>query len=232
MVKENVVLFTGKSDGLTWEKFDDSVVSWGRKKFGDAYAMALWKDELMNLRDLDMTDDLVKYAFEDYCDLVYDMLVQESPKYASDLYHDRRFWTPRWQIDNKQRQREKMFCHLEEITGGEVKRQLKKRGVHMMNTMRAFFFNRFGAGQPDVLAERTALFLLGMPDRSGEVFPPRVNMEDKLNELETEREYLLEMCPVEKRDEYNPGKILTLVRLIIDKLLSEFYVWSTVSLQL
>ena len=91
MVKENVVLFTGKSDGLTWEKFDDSVVSWGRKKFGDAYAMALWKDELMNLRDLDMTDDLVKYAFEDYCDLVYDMLVQESPKYASDLYHDRVF---------------------------------------------------------------------------------------------------------------------------------------------
>jgi hypothetical protein len=107
--------------------------------------MALWKDELMNLRDLDMTDDLVRYAFEDYRDLVYDMLVHESPKYASDLYHNRRFWTLRWQIDNKQRQRrEKMFCHLEDITGGEVKRQLKKRGVHHMNTMRAFFFNRLG----------------------------------------------------------------------------------------
>jgi hypothetical protein len=32
MVKETVVLFTGKSDGLTWEKFDDSVVSWGKKE--------------------------------------------------------------------------------------------------------------------------------------------------------------------------------------------------------
>ena len=69
---------------------------------------------------------------------------------------------------------------------------------------------------------KRALFLLGMPDRSGEVFPPRVNMEDKLNELETEREYLLEMCPVDKRDDYNPGKILTLVRLIIDKLPKEY----------
>jgi hypothetical protein len=102
-----------------------------------------------------------------------------------------------------------MFCHLEDITGGEVKRLLKKRGVHNMNTMRAFFFNRFGAGQPDVLAERTALFLC-------------VHMEDKLNELETEREYLLEMCPADKRDDYNPGEILTLVRLILDKLPKEY----------
>ena len=53
MVKtDSVVLFTGKLEGSTWEKFDDSVVSWGRKKFGDSYAIALWRDELMNLKDL------------------------------------------------------------------------------------------------------------------------------------------------------------------------------------
>jgi hypothetical protein len=171
MVKtDSVVLFTGKLEGLTWEKFDDSVISWGRKRFGDSYATALWRDELMNLKDLDMNDDLVKFAFEDYCDNVYDMLVYESPKYASDVYHDTRYSTPRWQMDNKQRQREKLYCHLEEITGGEVKRQLKKRGVLQMNTMRAFFFNRFGAGQPEVLAERVQKYLLGMPDSSGKVF--------------------------------------------------------------
>ena len=61
MVKsDSIVLFTGKLEGSTWEKFDDSVVSWGRKKFGDSYAIALWRDELMNLKDLDMKDDLNK----------------------------------------------------------------------------------------------------------------------------------------------------------------------------
>jgi hypothetical protein len=45
----------------------------------------------MNLKDLDIKDDLVKFAFEDYCDNVYDMLVHESPKYASDVYLDVRF---------------------------------------------------------------------------------------------------------------------------------------------
>ncbi len=26
--------FSGKANGLTWEKFDERVVSWGRLKFG------------------------------------------------------------------------------------------------------------------------------------------------------------------------------------------------------
>ncbi len=70
-----------------------------------------------------------------------------------------------------------------------------KRGVGQMPTMRKFFFDRFGAGQPEVLAERAKIYLLGMPDSNGEVFPPRINMENKLDKLETEREFLLDMCP-------------------------------------
>jgi hypothetical protein len=61
--------------------------------------------------------------------------------------------------------------------------------------MRKYYFDRFGAGQPEILAERTRIYLLGMPGKDGEVFPPRCNMETKLDLLETEREYLLEMCP-------------------------------------
>jgi hypothetical protein len=64
--------------------------------------------------------------------------------------------------------------------------------------MRKYFFDRFGAGQPEVLAERTKIYLLGMPGKDGEVFPPRCNMENKLDKLETEREFLLEMCPKDK----------------------------------
>ncbi len=34
---------------------------------------------------------------------------------------------------------------------------------------------------------------MGMPDASGEAFPPRCDMEVKLDALETERKYLIEM---------------------------------------
>jgi hypothetical protein len=41
-----------------------------------------------------------------------------------------------------------------------------------------------------------------MPDANGVAFPPRVNMPDKLDQLEEERNYLLRMCPKEKHRDY------------------------------
>ena len=43
--------FSGKANGVTWEKFDEQVVSWGRLRFGEKYAKALWRDELLPLRE-------------------------------------------------------------------------------------------------------------------------------------------------------------------------------------
>jgi hypothetical protein len=43
-------LFSGKSDGISFEKLDELVLSWGRKKFGDKYATLLWKNELYDLK--------------------------------------------------------------------------------------------------------------------------------------------------------------------------------------
>ncbi len=92
-----------------------------------------------------------------------------------------------------------------------------------MPTMRKIFFDRFGAGQPEVLAERAKVYLLGMPDKDGDVFPPRCNMETKLDKLETEREFLLEMCPnKDKRDTYDTGKECTLVRILLRTLPAEY----------
>ena len=34
-------MFSGKSDGITFEKLDEKVLSWGRSKFGDKYATLL-----------------------------------------------------------------------------------------------------------------------------------------------------------------------------------------------
>jgi hypothetical protein len=88
--------------------------------------------------------------------------------------------------------------------------------------MRDFMFRRFGAGQPEVLQERVRLYLLGIPDTNGVAFPPRVDIEAKLDALEEEREYLLEMCPTELRDTYDDGKEETLIRLLIRHLPAEY----------
>ncbi len=56
------------------------------------------------------------------------------------------------------------------------------------------------------MIKRENHYLAGMPNANGEVFPPRCNMEDKLNALEKEREYLVEICPKDKRDTYENGK--------------------------
>ncbi len=39
------VLFSGKESGLSFEKLDEKMQSWGRKKFGDKYARELWRNE-------------------------------------------------------------------------------------------------------------------------------------------------------------------------------------------
>ncbi len=88
--------------------------------------------------------------------------------------------------------------------------------------MRDFFFQCFGAGQPELIQERVRTYLLGIPDHNGAAFPPRCDMEVKLDVLETEREYLIEMCPKDKRNAYQDGKEETLIRIILNHLPAEY----------
>ena len=64
--------------------------------------------------------------------------------------------------------------------------------------------------------------MLGMPSDAGEAFPPLVNMEDKLDQLKAEREWLIDMCPKDKLASYDEGKESTLVRIIIRFLPKEY----------
>jgi hypothetical protein len=213
---EKQEMFSGKSDGISFEKLDELVLSWGRRKYGDKYGTLLWKNELTDLNKLDLNDELDKFEFEMHCTMVYDVLGYESAKYADGLFETQRFWTVQYQLQARQRLREKMFCYLETVVKGEAARQVKKLGVKSMSTMREYLFKRFGAGQPEILEERVRQYHLGMPDpKTGEVFPPRCDMEAKLDSLEAEREYLLEMCPKDQRASYEDGKETTLVRIIL-----------------
>jgi hypothetical protein len=218
-------LYSGKEgEGLSFEKLDEKMQSWGRRKFGDRYARDLWRDELLELKALKLGDDeLYDFAFNIHCSEVYDMLSEENCRQADGLFYSDRFWTVPWQTECRQRQREKLYCYLETLCTGEAARQVQKQGVKKMKGMRSFLFQRFGAGKPEVLEKRVKHYLEGMPcPKTGLAFPPRCNMEDKLNALEKEREYLLDMCPKEKRDDYDDAKETTLTRMIIRKLPKEY----------
>ncbi len=73
-----------------------------------------------------------------------------------------------------------------------------------------------------VLQERVRKYLLAMPDKNGVAFPHKVNMPDKLDQLEEERAYLFRMCPKDKHKDYDEGKESTLVRLILNALPAEY----------
>jgi hypothetical protein len=147
MAKESKETFSGKLKDQTFEVFDEKVLTWCRKQFGDYYAKGLWCNELPVLDYLDLTEDEMSYA------RVYEVLSIKSPKEADHLYASDRFWEKKWQLEFRQRCRERIFCYLEEACGGEAVRQLRKLGVRMMESMREYMFRRFGAGQPEILSE-------------------------------------------------------------------------------
>ena len=222
MAKEIAETFSGKAKDQTFETFDEKVLTWCRKQFGDNYAKGLWHNKLTEIGDLDLADDNDNFTFETHCATVYEVLALKSPKEADHLYQSDRFWSKKWQLEYRQRCWERIFCQLEEMVSGEAARQLRKAGVKKTKLIRDFMFRRFGAGQPEVLQERVRLYLLGMPDSHGVAFPPRVDIESKLDKLEEEREYLLDMCPSELRDTYEDGKEETLIRILLRHLPAEY----------
>ena len=82
-------LYSGKEgNGLSFEKLDEKMQSWGRKKFGDRYARDLWRNELLELKALKLgEDELYDFAFNIHCSEVYDMLSEENSRQADGLFY-------------------------------------------------------------------------------------------------------------------------------------------------
>ena len=77
---EQEFLYSGKSPGMTFEAFDECVVSWARDKYGERFGKALWRDEMVDLEKLDLDDELGLFTFKAYCNQVYEAVQIDSPK--------------------------------------------------------------------------------------------------------------------------------------------------------
>ena len=70
---------------MTFETYDECVLSWVRDKFGERFAKALWRGKLVKLEQLDLNDELDEFKFEEYCNAVYEVLLIDSPKWGNSL---------------------------------------------------------------------------------------------------------------------------------------------------
>ncbi len=124
---------------------------------------------------LDLTEEEDMFSFEMHCARVYDVLAIDlkSSKEADHLFQSDRFWTKKWQMEFRQRCRERIFCQLEEVCSGEAARQLRRMGVRMMDGMREYMFRRFEAGQPEVLQERCRQVIVSQQKSSEPKEPQR-----------------------------------------------------------
>ena len=54
MAKETTETFSGKSKDQSFDVFDEKVLTWCRKQFGDNYAKGLWHNKLTLIDNLDL----------------------------------------------------------------------------------------------------------------------------------------------------------------------------------
>ncbi len=119
---EQEFMYSGISPGMTFEAFDECVISWARNKYGERFGKALWRNELLNLDKLELQDDLDTFKFEEYCNQVYEAILIDSPKWAESLVGTQKFKTLKFQVEMKSKFQERMFYFIERIVFGEARR--------------------------------------------------------------------------------------------------------------
>jgi hypothetical protein len=156
-------LFYGEaSQGIPHAEFDRNMVSWLTEKYGLAYGKQLWEDTLLNILELDLTDEEDDYDFANHVTRVNDILVETNSKMAASLYFTDRFWTKKYQIEWRNRQYEKLFCKVQKQCGGEALRQAEQLGIEQARKLRAHFKLRFGGAQSAMIKAREVAFSAGM----------------------------------------------------------------------
>ena len=87
IIRQAEKFWGSKSKGITWEEAVRKVFSWARKKFGDKFGNKLWRNDLLDLKVLDIsdTDSVSYYQFEEHCEQVYEVIGQVDHRYAENL---------------------------------------------------------------------------------------------------------------------------------------------------
>ena len=86
-----------------------------------------------------------------------------------------------------------------------------------MGNLSTILEQEFGGGALAALREKEVALKAGIPGKDGVAFSERINMRDKLHQLEAARDYLADKCPDDLQDGYAIAKDPFLIRLVMEK---------------
>ncbi len=100
-VDNDTDLFHGEANqGIPHAEFERNMISWLTEKYGMAYGKQMWTNTLLNLRELDLTNnDLQEYDFHNHLMVIFDIMCEKNSKMAHSLYDSPRFWTIKYQLE-------------------------------------------------------------------------------------------------------------------------------------
>ncbi len=95
---------------------------------------------MVKLEQLDMSNELDEYVFEEYCNAVYEVLLLDSPKWADSLVGAAKFKTVKLQFELRRRFRERMFCFVEKDCVWRGQTAVAKNGDWRNTSIKECFF--------------------------------------------------------------------------------------------
>jgi hypothetical protein len=212
----------GTPPGVSFGEFQKRSVSWASNKFGERFGKELKGKEVLDIDQLDFEDDSDLDKFEEYGRKVYETMSIDSFKWAESLVGSLKEKAWSFQKDLNNKYREWTFCLLYKMVYDNARRKKGKNvGEGVLDPSQAFFV-RLNAGHPEAARTGEEKERLLMPNSSGNKFPMLLReMENKQEEFEAEREWILDMCPKGDESTYENGKETFLVRMMVDFLLKE-----------
>lgn len=206
--ESSTAMFDGDTnkDYITFEK---SVARWCRSKYGTDIGNKLWKNEMPVLSAMPFADQ--QRHFQD----VWDAIDMKNATRAKHLYENIAFWSEAWHVKWRVGAWDRIFDYVDSKTEGQANMEVADVGMSGASTLRKHLTKQFGGSGEDVRA-REIRYQSGMPRSKSEApFYNGVNVTNKLRELAAERTALWKMCAEDKRGQYEWGKEVALVKIVM-----------------
>ena len=186
--------FDGAKGGL--EPFDLKMFRWARKEYATKLGNGFWSNDLPDLVPLNGAE------WDEYTDLVMDVVNDRNPNLAKQLYSDRRdtpFYQKKWHRSWIRKQFDKMYDQVESQCTEAAALEVRALGMERAPELRDHLHKLFGGSGDDVRA-REQMYDLGMPKAAGLLaFPVGCDMEERLRTMSGERIALWKMCRPDMR---------------------------------
>jgi hypothetical protein len=198
-----------------WDSFDRKIMRYMRKKF-DRFGEDMWMGFIPNI------DTLQGEAYGLYCERVYRAIEINNATKAWSLWtHDSGFWGRDWQKDWITREYNLLLDYIEDHCDGQAQLEVVNY-TGSKSEIRKHLYKQFGAGTGGDIHTKELDFDNGMPESGKEAFYPGMDLTVKLRELEARRLYFWKMCKPEKRSTYLYCQESKLVRIVLDKINSDY----------